>query len=335
MTDKAAQTIINQVSDLSIFDDKQQAISDSKCDSPSSYLSCINVKRLLFTLKYYQTLQVPNNKNGKEIFNNFVINNYKYKIYDDFNHFTKYHQPQLEDVKQYAINNYNLAFCDLNECKYADRHYKVDENRFNNINNDDEHDMISEVYIETMDSFHFYLMHLYQSSLRIISNTTKTEEKQNNNNDPYFDPELHRFSQEIKTSRSITKRFNRLNVTNNKYNIFIANGNQQQQTYELNDIDDDIKIDCYLDYVFKKLSSNVIVTKSIQNFINDQEYDTESVDFDLNIFDVDSISNISHHVCNDAAVQEMSEIFKESKSVYVFVFLQCPSIHLLYTLFLR
>ena len=319
MADKRTEIKRNDTLHLSLFEDQPQNKPDSKCNSSSSYLTCTNVKRLLFTLKYYETLKVADNNHGRDIFHNFITNTYKYQVYDDFNHFVKFHQDQLQDVKQFAIDNYNLDLCDLSECKFADRHYEVNENIYGNISDDD---MTSQVYIETMDSLHFFLFHLYQSSLRIISKTDeKHDDGQNDNrNNPYFDPKLHRFNQKIKNSRKITSRFKRVNVANNKYNIFVPTTNQNEQLYEMLDIGDNLKIDCYLDYVFTRLSANNIVTQRMQSFIVDEEYDTESVDFDLNIFSVEGISNISLHVGNDTTIKEMIETFKESKSMNFFCF---------------
>ena len=120
MAHKPTQIVTITPADLSIYTHQQtQNAPNSSCNSP---LTCINIKRLLFALKYYQTLDLANNQNGRQIFYDFMINTYKYQVYDDLTHFMKYHQQQIQEIKQFAINNYHFTSCDLSQCQYADRH---------------------------------------------------------------------------------------------------------------------------------------------------------------------------------------------------------------------
>ena len=82
------------------------------------YDNCIVIKRLLTTLSYYTHLDI-NNTNDKYIFCNFIETIYKYGIYDDFHHFRKYHENDIELIMNLAIKSYKLLECDISSCLYC------------------------------------------------------------------------------------------------------------------------------------------------------------------------------------------------------------------------
>ena len=100
--------------DLSIFH------SDAKLGKNS-------IHRLLSSLKYYSSLNVPdNNKDNQNIFINFMGEVYKHQIIDDFNYLQKRYDHQLENIIKYAKKNYQIKLCDIKTCTYSDRHYRID-----------------------------------------------------------------------------------------------------------------------------------------------------------------------------------------------------------------
>ena len=115
--------------DLSIF--KNIKTKSKKC---KSYQSCSAIGRLIASLSYYQLLNVKSVTNHQEIFINFVNNVYKHqKILNDFHHLQQEHGQQIHEIMEYITNNQsNLKQCNINECNYASRHYRVykHENNF-------------------------------------------------------------------------------------------------------------------------------------------------------------------------------------------------------------
>ena len=102
---------------------------------------CIKIKRLLASLTYYIKLDSDHN----EMFCDFMLSVYGPKIYDDYFHLTKYHQNQLNEIKN-MLGSISTK-CKLSSCNFANRHYRVSDVSSNNINYN--------LYIEVLDSLHF------------------------------------------------------------------------------------------------------------------------------------------------------------------------------------
>ena len=147
--------------DLSIF---KQESSSNEC---SDYQTCLCVTRLLSTLKYYTLLKPHDNEQGKSILNEFMCNIYNTKILDDIHHLTHIHGQQIKEIMDYSMNKYKQQQCDLDQCKYSDRHYRV------NGENRSESDKTYNFYIDTLDSLHFYINHMYHAGFRFYEKKTK------------------------------------------------------------------------------------------------------------------------------------------------------------------
>ena len=102
----------------------------------------------------------------------------------------------------------------------------------------------------------------------------------------------------ISHCRNSTERFSRYN--GGKYNISMSN---QLQTF--------------LDSLCTHLLSIDAISEDalkIQQMIVYDEYDTESVDIDLEILMNDGISNLSGQVKNEQVIEQMLAIFQKFKS---------------------
>ena len=199
-----------------------------------------------------------------------------------------------------------------------DKNISDPKNEFAGDNNNDVDEMTSEIYIETMDSLHYFLLHLYQSSLRISleQDPQKQDEKQAETADagnPYFDETLSRLNEYIQNSTKATDRFNRLNSASSKFNISVP---KNEVTDIKHNDDDKQSLDCYLDHVLQNVSSEVKIIQKLAQFITDECYDTDSMHLDLNIFKSDGISNISQNVGDNKVIAQMIELFEESSSMY-------------------
>ena len=147
--------------DLSIFLDDIQSIYDCK-----TYKQCKGVNRLLTSLKYYTKLQprsTETSPDNKSIFDQFIMETYKYHIFDDFNHMTHKHGQEIHNVMNYAFEHFKFSPCQLDQCQYSSRHYEVDENNHVYSAEIDPHPLI---YYDTFDSIHYYIFHLFQSGFR-------------------------------------------------------------------------------------------------------------------------------------------------------------------------
>ena len=206
---------------LTIFKTDQ---SDIECnDNNDDPIKCCSaLKRLVTGLKYYSLLNVITNQDHKQIFINFIKSVYT-KFLDDYNHFLEKHDEQLEKINESLIQDVSFGDCNISKCKFATRHHKE---RGGNDNNN-KFDGQFEFYKTTMDSLHFYLLHLFHVGLRAMKNKVDEKEqqeeeiKQEEDEIESFDNEFSRIVKAIKDGRDISDSFNRFK-SNDKFNISVA-----------------------------------------------------------------------------------------------------------------
>lgn len=98
--------------------------------------------------------------------------NYKYQIYDDIFHLTKYHQRETTAIMELTIEVYKLAKCDAQYCNSRQRHYRVNDHNHSDQTSDTNEDELKylSLYRDTMDTLHFYLFHLIEGGYRLNKN---------------------------------------------------------------------------------------------------------------------------------------------------------------------
>lgn len=96
--------------DLSIFKDSNTA---TPIDATHNYLGCEAIKRLLVSLRYYDQLDIKNNTENHDIFCDFMDRIYQYQIHDDYHHFAKFHQNELEAISKFAMEKCSLIIIGL------------------------------------------------------------------------------------------------------------------------------------------------------------------------------------------------------------------------------
>ena len=262
----------NEISvDLKVY----QGISTSS-ESNHKYETSPAIQRLLTALKYYTSLLATNNIAK---FCDFIDNTYKSQILDDYYYLTKYYQDKLQEIKNLASKQYQLSTdCDLSKCGFSNRHFRTSTTSIS-----DSDSKYNNMYIETMDSLHFYLYHLVESGLRQDGSITTTESKQTDDDadDPYFDGDLKKMNELMRSSRNATNRFSRLN--GNKFNITIVNdSNDANQT--MNDIQNN---DTFLDHLYSYLEQQMQQHKvydDINTSEKDQDQDQDTFKEDDNEF---------------------------------------------------
>ena len=304
--------------DLTIFNHH----SSPPIDINHDYQSCISIKRLLVSLKYYNQLKIENNSNNQEVFTNFMDEVYKHQVFDDYYHLIKFHQSQLEAILDLALNQYGIPKCNVSECDFANRHFRTNKDKeaiINNNNSTTNNKSRLQLYIETMDSLHFYILHMHQFGYRVSLNSSKTnsDEKQSseNSDDTYFDAKFSKIFNVIKESKETTADFTRAEGT--KYNISAPDASTENMKQSIDANSKQEHVNTFLDFVYSHLSTVDNLSASIlKQVIIAYGYDTESVNMDLQFYADDGISNISEEMQSEEIMNEMTEIFEESKSMY-------------------
>ena len=292
--------------DLSIFNDINKFPS-SNCHD---YKSCIAINRLLSALRYYQSLNLHSNQDHQNIFTNFVNEVYKHPLLiEDFHHVQKQHDQQLYDISNYVIKAGLCQKCDIDLCQYSSRHYRVTNND-NNLHNMHPNLLL---YGDTLDSFHFYILHLHHVGLRCIKPEKDDNYIDDKKHDDLYDHEFARIHNILSSTRSKSNRFNRVSP-GNKFNIQTDDTIQDDEDHKQYDKEE--IIETYLDSLCHHLSEKKVkedVIFLLVNYSKTQEYDTESMDMDLQI----NGGNISQHMVNHTDCFEMvKEFFNRSRSMF-------------------
>ena len=304
-------TIPLSKTELELYSNHIQISSISLCSN--KYKKCIIIQRLLICLKYYSNL--INTKNYKTFYN-FMDKIYKKQIYDDYYHFTKCHEKELKLIKSFAIKSYKLDKCKLSKCKYSDRHYRVDQDQNNrNRSNNDETMKYNDIYIETMDSLHYYLFHLTITGMRQnidTENDQYDDEKESNpSSSEHFDLSFKRRCDDINKNRNKTKRFKR--ISGNKFNISVVES----------EVNDD---DTFLDAIYRQISRSQKNDKDklvfqVKDIIETNGYDTDSLDIDIEMFINDKPSNLEQLLKDKKGIHKRIVHLLQKYKSYLFLFI--------------
>ena len=127
----------------------------------------------------------------------------------------------------------------------------------------------------------------------------------------YFDINFSRLIKQNKRTRDAVNRFSRL--SDNKFNISVDDKDNLKQQ-----IDDNEDGKTYLDTLYSHLNSKSVkdtLISTLKQIIIQEEYDTESLDIDVEIFKNCGTSNIAIELKNDDVVNKLVKYFETSKSM--------------------
>ena len=292
----------NPTYDMSIFDN----IELNNCED--NIESCQAINRLLSALKYYSILDLQHNKDHQNIFDNFIQEVYGSRLLDDFYHLQSRHGHQIHDILTRAQKDNTFIACDINDCDFANRHYRVDEESKDEIA---KFDPMSYFWMDVMDSLHNYVFHLFDTGCRVVDSRPTDEDKVDDDEDRHdeecYDAEFARLFEVISSTRSATERFSRIS-TGNKYNINVE---------KLKDEPDDSQ-ETFLEKIFNHLRSIDIedsVIDKLQNYVKQERYDTESLDMDVSMH----YGNILKHLMDQVCVNGIKSAFHLSRGITMLI----------------
>eukprot|EP00483_Globobulimina_turgida_P013013 UN13037 len=106
--------------DLKIF----TSITHNECNTKNKnknknpMKSCVALRRIDSALRYYDKLDILNNKQDEELFEDFMNEIYG-EVINDIIHLNNHHCHELEEIHQ------ELNECKINECQYTSRHHEI------------------------------------------------------------------------------------------------------------------------------------------------------------------------------------------------------------------
>eukprot|EP01084_Bolivina_argentea_P102153 183054_1 len=212
---------------------------------------CKAVKQIMNALKYYQTWtsKPPNYNTLYE----YCTDKFS-SLLDDYNHIIEVHHDHTETI--YDIIMDTLGVCNFNNCAFVERHHRNRNDEANQL------ETSASFWTNTLDSIHFYFFHLYDFNYRTKS--IEMQKKTINNN-----------ANNNKKSQSKTT-INRVD-NSNKFSLDISTSQNN--------------IGTYIDGLYAYLDANLIKLTElqlIQNFLQEEEYDTEALKAELEIYDTEA-----------------------------------------------
>ena len=170
-------------------------------------------------------------------------------------------------------------------------------------------------FVETMDSVHYFIFHIFEVGLRTpsipttITNDTDHDEK--SNKDEFFDAKFAELRQRINDTRVNTNTFRRFGrqANNSKFSLNIQCKHDQIDEEESNESEQEAGttfLDSVFDYL-QKMKIDHVVINNLQKFLNLEEFDTECLSMDL--IDHNKPGNI--RILQDLAKTKKTEIIVE------------------------
>ena len=314
------------ISDLSVFHLADEQHCDTQC---TDFKDCLHCIRIFSCLELYSLSNVKDDKNDTNIFEDFIENIYPLKcLLHDYHHFIKTHSSCLEEIKAYLTKEKAIELCSaVEQCEYSSRHHRVNTDDDLKSDNDDRFGSTFNLYCTILDGLHFYVFHLYHIGIR-ASNTYelhqsdgKIEEEVNN----FFDEEFGKIRELIFSRRHKTLSVERFPSTENnavsKFNINMNNNNDCIENN--NSVNDDEGV-TYLEAVYQNLTQRNVdstVLEKLKKYIQDEEYCTEALDYDIN-YDDGFSGNISNCIADNKCIKYIMDFIKGSRRMfYMFILL--------------
>eukprot|EP01084_Bolivina_argentea_P244285 409278_1 len=262
-----------------------------KYDSERPIKNCKYLKRLINGLRKFEKLNSNINDENQKHFVECCVDNYK-ELLSDYSHLVTKHNDDLHKINQNLITIYRFKECNVKQCSLTDRHHSNNRDEKTEYKTNDKmfEDPLINLYIETYDSLHYYLFHLFDAGLRTSIILTETD---------YVTDDSKCVDEKFKKMNEIIidkkKKFNALFLQNkqSKFNLHITNDG--------NDVDEIT----FLDRILMTLCDT-------QNsaFIVHEEYDTDAIIQDME--DGIEFSNMNRHI-NAAKYTELNDLFESIK----------------------
>ena len=227
---------------LSVFDDKAMNCESGRAvgiiheDSVGGGIlsRCSSLRRLIEGLKCYDAM-----KKDPDSFLDFIANQYRIKMIDDFNHFVAEHEHQSNAIVNEMIALHHFKLCDVEHCGHAKRHFdetqriRLYTSKHSQIGGgDSSNSKLILFYSSKYDALHFVLFHLFETGYRYrVSKPPKKEDDDNNNDDERVaQQELAAAVSAINAGRDRCRgalgRFE--SESNNKFNLSVGGGTESK-----------------------------------------------------------------------------------------------------------
>eukprot|EP01084_Bolivina_argentea_P263105 445202_1 len=294
--------------------------------------NCTCLTRVSEAMKYYDIYCGNTTQQNNSIQNNFLqfCDEVYSNMLEDYIHIIKIHNMDVHKIAYELTTHYGFTNCVAKKCAKISRHYRREAPM--NTGDLKQDDRLG-FYYNLYDQLHYFIFHLYDIGLRInqkeLSNIIdqKTVVDPQNNSDVSCIDGI--FKQKLQLIRSRRKQhgmhLERFNDENNKFNINIKDFNDNltvSQTQE--SVFETKETTTFTEELYKHLEHNTVVSKEklkvLMQFVEDNEYDTDAIQFDLSGFQTKEyltgaaqISNIFKHGVHVTSILSMKRFIRNVK----------------------
>ena len=298
-SDKQLKASKNHI-DFDIFEATEQCTGDDPKNKTTPNLKeCSSVKRVLFALKYYMAMTRRMDKEGVSAFTDFI--KFIYKNYlNDITHLTEEHGGDLEDIHKSLFTEYGFKPCDLTKCKLSGRHSAVNgTEKGDDFKPND--DAVSQFIVDSFDSVHFYLFHLFDIGLRTLRADIDSEQKEDDEiededaaQSQCVDRAFLRRKKRLKAVRNeLTEYLQRFQGEANKFVISGQTGERKQSGNKT-----------YFDRFVEALIDSVDGGERVRRYLMEQHFDTDAIRGDVGRYPNAQNSNILGVLDDDDGAKE-------------------------------
>eukprot|EP01084_Bolivina_argentea_P083523 151214_1 len=285
--DTASTTTQTHTIDTQIFKKKK-----NKCNGISN---CSYIKRIMTALSYYNKVSI----NEHQDFIEFFDKNYSFLFLEDYIHFMCVHKNNTKAMQYKTCSS-------VNNCTATTRHYRNRER--DDIKNENS-DVSKNMYIDLFDNMHFYVNHIEEIGLRI---TINNNDKYENSYSQLRDKTIATIQKEIEMAKKKCGLFDRLdNTKNSKFNIMDINYNHTSLNKTDNDEKEErnntlhsighkhkqtknSKAKTFVEHMAEHISVDFEekTMDKLNEYLLSEEYDTDCIENDVNIYDSDKTCNL-------------------------------------------
>ena len=189
---------------------------------------CSSLRRLIEGLKCYDAMN-----DDPDSLMDFIANQYRIEMIDDFNHFIAEHEHQSDQIVDEIIAFLEFKPCDIGHCAHSQRHFDVQQrvrpqsSKLSQIGGDDSSSSkLFAFYSSKYDALHFALFHLFEAGYRYRVPPRRQKDDDHKDDEKVVQQELAEAVSAINTGRDRCRgefvRFE--SESNNKFNLSVGVG---------------------------------------------------------------------------------------------------------------
>ena len=305
-------------------------------------LRCSSLRRLIEGLKCYDAI-----KDDPESLMDFIANQYRVEMIDDFNHFVAEHEHQSNEIVHEMIAVHHFKPCDVEHCAHSQRHF--DETRRvspypskpSQIGGDDSSSSkLLAFYSPKYDALHFALFHIFETGYRYQLPRRPQTEDLDDDDEKVAQQEFAEAISAINTGRDRCRgalgRFE--SESNNKFNLSVGVGAESKT-------EDGHSVKTTTDSMMEYAASNGVghdALVQINGFMVREDIDTDAAKDDVadskeesNLYTVtkhcDAFLTVKRYFTLSTGMQSVGNVFSLSVTVFCSLHHWQSLISLLYT----